>query len=240
MGLLRALTFSILGVITSALGFLAAAAALVLDPGRGRVSHAVARLWSRGILAMSGARLVVTHPERFRPSEPRVIVPTHASYLDIPALFVAFDGQIRFVARHTLARIPFTGWFLVLGGHFTVRRDDPRQALDLARRAAGRMRRHRLSAVVFPEGTRSADGRVQAVKAGALQMALEVGVPVQPVLLRGTRDIMPKGAWFPRRSGTIEIVVGEPIPTTGKHGPTGRKELAAEVRAAWLALGGRE
>jgi 1-acyl-sn-glycerol-3-phosphate acyltransferase len=237
---LRALTFGLLAIVTSALGFLASAAALVFDPGRGRLTHAVARLWARGILAMSGARLVVTNPERLRPSEPRVLAPTHASYLDIPAALVAFDGQLRFVARHTLVWIPFVGWFILLGGHFAVHREDPRQALDLARRAADRMRRHRLSAVIFPEGTRSRDGRLQPVKAGALQLPLEVGVPVQPILVRGSHEIMPKGSWFPRRSGTIELVVGEPIPTEGRSGSTGRKELAAELREAWLALGARE
>jgi 1-acyl-sn-glycerol-3-phosphate acyltransferase len=240
MRVLRAVTFSILAVVTSALGFLAAALALLLDPGRGRVTHSVARLWARGILAAAGARLVVTGAERLRPSEPRVVVATHASYLDIPALFVAFDGQLRFVARHTLAWIPFIGWFIHLGGHFAVRRDDPRQALDLAQRAASRMRRHQLTAVLFPEGTRTRDGRLQPLKPGALQLPLEVHVPVQPVLVRGTREIMPKGSWFPQRSGTIELVVGEPIPTEGLEGPTGRKALAAQVREAFLRLGAYE
>jgi 1-acyl-sn-glycerol-3-phosphate acyltransferase len=102
------------------------------------------------------------------------------------------------------------------------------------------MRRHRLTAVLFPEGTRSRDGRLQPLRPGALQLPLEVGVPVQPVLVRGTREIMPKGAWFPRRSGTVEVVVGEPIATEGLAGPTGRKALAARVREAFLALGARE
>jgi 1-acyl-sn-glycerol-3-phosphate acyltransferase len=234
---LRAVTFAILAVVTSGLGYLAAAVGLLLDPGRGRITHAVARLWARGILAMCGARLVVTGPARFEPGEPRVVAATHASYLDIPALFVAFDGQLRFVARHTLVWIPFIGWFIVLGGHFPIRRDDPRQAMDLVSRVASRMRRHRLSAVLFPEGTRTRDGRLQPLKPGALQLPLEVGVAVQPVVLLGTREIMPKGAWFPQRSGTIEVRVGPPIASAGRSGPTGRRELAADVEAAFLALG---
>ena len=237
MRVVRAVVFAVLAPVLTALGFTFASLALVLDPGRGRASHAVARWWARSMLFAAGARLVVTHAERFTPDVPRVLVGNHASYLDITALMAAFPGQLRFVARRTLIWLPFIGWYIRLAGHFSLDRDDPRQALALAERMADRMRRHRKSPMVFPEGTRSRDGRLAPLKAGAFHLPVMLGADVQPLAVLGSGDILPKGAWVPRRGGVIEVRVGEPIPTAGLEGSAGRKHLADRARAALLALG---
>jgi 1-acyl-sn-glycerol-3-phosphate acyltransferase len=226
-----------MATLLSMLAFVGAAAGLLVDPLGGRLGHAVAKLWARSMLWISGARLVVVGAERWAPREPRVLVANHASYLDIPAMMCAFPGQLRIVARRNLVRIPFVGWFIALGGHFLIDRDDPRQALRLMGKIERRMRRRGLSALVFPEGTRSADGRLQPLKSGAFFVPLSLGVAVQPVAILGARDVLPKGAPFPLRSGTVEVRVGEPLaPPAGAGGPA-RKELADRVAAALAALG---
>jgi 1-acyl-sn-glycerol-3-phosphate acyltransferase len=237
VSILRGAAFAILATICSGLTFFAATVALVLDPLRGRPSHAISRLWGHALLAAAGARLVVVHGERFDPREPRVLVCNHASYLDIPALYAAFPGNLRFVARRSLLAMPFVGWSIALSGHFPIDRDDPRQAIELMRRVARRMRSRRISTVVFPEGTRSPDGRLQPIKAGAMMLPLEVGAPVQPLAIVGSRDVLPKGAWAPRRAGTIEIRVGEPIDVAGLAGSPGRKALTERVRASLISMG---
>jgi 1-acyl-sn-glycerol-3-phosphate acyltransferase len=237
MRVLRAASFGILVVLVTGLGFLAASAALLLDPKRGRVTHAVARAWGRAMLSIAGARLTVVGAERLRPDEPRVMVANHTSYLDIPTALVLFEGQLRIVARRTLIWLPFIGWFIHVGGHFAIDRDDPRQAKGLMDRIATRMRRHRLSALVFPEGTRSRSGRLGPMKSGAFYLPVSVGVPVQPFAILGAPEILPKGSWFPHRSGVIEVRVGEPIDAGGLTGSAGRKALADRTRAALLALG---
>lgn len=240
MGILRAILFLLLAPPLTALGFTLATAALLLGPARGRASHAIARLWARSILLVAGARLRVTHPERFRAAQaagPCVLTANHASYLDIVALMAAYPGQLRFVARTTLIWLPFVGWYIRLAGHFSLDRDDPRQALALMDRMAERMRRTGVAPLVFPEGTRSPDGRLGPLKPGAFLLPLQVGATVVPVAVLGSAAILPKGAWFPRRWGPIEVVAGEPIPTAGLAGSPGRKALADRTRAALLSLG---
>lgn len=237
MRVVRAVVFAVLAPVLTALGFTFASLALVFDPGRGRASHAVARLWGRSMLWAAGARLVVTHGERFTPDVPRVLVGNHASYLDITALLAAFPGQLRFVARRTLIWLPFIGWYIRLAGHFSIDRDDPRQALALAQTMADRMKRHHKSPMVFPEGTRSRDGRLAPLKAGTFHLPVMLGADVQPLAILGSGAILPKGAWVPRRAGTIEVRVGAPLATAGLEGSAGRKVLAERTRAALLDLG---
>ena len=233
----RAIAFFVLAPILTGLGFVACCLALVFDPGGGRVAHSVARLWARSMLFACGAHLVVEGAERFAPGEARVLVANHSSYLDIPALLAAFPGQMRIVARRTLLWLPFIGFFLFLGGHFLIDREDARQALALWERVGARMRRRRVSPLVFPEGTRSPDGRLQAFKTGAFLLPLAVEAPLQPVAVLGTHEVLPKRAWAPRRGGVVTVRVGAAIPTAGRGGAPARKALAAEAPAALVALG---
>jgi 1-acyl-sn-glycerol-3-phosphate acyltransferase len=234
----RALVFLLLAPILTGLGFVGTCIGLLFDPAGGRVSHAVARLWAQAMLGVAGVRLVVTGAERFAPHEPRVVVANHCSYLDIPALLVAFPGQMRVVARKSLLWLPFVGQYLWLGGHFLLDREDARQALKVWDHVGARMRRRRISPLVYPEGTRSLDGRMRPFKTGAFLLPLMVEAPVQPVAILGTFAIWPKGAWAPRRWGVVEVRVGAPIPTVGRGGAPARKALAVEAHAAIAALGG--
>lgn len=233
----RAVAFLLLAPILTGFWFVACSLGLLLDPRRGRVAHALMRLWARSMLLAAGARLVVVGRERFRPDEARVLVANHSSYLDIPALTAAFPGQSRFVARHTLFWLPFVGWYVALAGHFFIDRDDPRQAIRLMERMATRMRRHALSPVFFPEGTRSRDGRLADLKPGSFLLPVTLEAPIQPIAILGTHAILPKGAWAPQRGGVVEVRVGDAIETAGLSGSSARKSLAASTRAALLALG---
>lgn len=237
MQFLRAVSFALLSILVTGLLFVAACAGLVFDPVRGRVTHAVGRAWGRAMLSIAGVRLVVEGTERFTPATPCVLMANHTSYLDIPTFMALFDGQLRMVARRTLIWLPFIGWFIYVGGHFAIDRDDPRQAKGLMDRIASRMRRHGLSALLFPEGTRSRDGRLGPLKSGSFYLPVSLGVPVQPVALFGLHEVLPKGAWYPRRGGTVTIRVGPRIPVEGLAGSQGRKALAERTRTALLSLG---
>lgn len=237
MPLLRAFVFLLLTPILTGFCFVVCLVGLLPAPRSGRIAHASARAWARTMLWAAGARIVVTGTEHLSPDEPRVIVSNHASYLDIPAVLWAFPGQLRIIARRNLIWLPFIGWYILLAGHFFIDRDDPRQALGLMERAAARMRRHRLSALIFPEGTRSRDGRLAALKPGAFHLAGTIGVAIQPAAILGTRPILPKEQWAPRRGGVVEVRFGPAIPTAGRSGAPARRALASETRAAFLALG---
>lgn len=236
---MRRIAFLLLTPVVTAIGFVVAFMLLPLTPRSGRAPHAVARAWARTLLRIAGVQLQVEDGGRFAPGEPRVLVANHASYLDIPAALAAFPGQLRIVGRRSLVWLPFLGWYMKLCGHLLIDRDDPRQGLEMFATASARMRAHGLSVLVFPEGTRSVDGRLSALKGGAFHLALSLDVPVQPFAIEGTAAVMPKGAWAPARGGVVRVRVGPAIPTTGRAGGPARKALAVEVRAALLALGVR-
>jgi 1-acyl-sn-glycerol-3-phosphate acyltransferase len=237
LSFLRAGTFGVLSFLITFLGFIAATAALVVNPRSARLSNTVARIWSRAILAISGCRLRVEGVEHFRPDVPRMLVANHASWLDPAALLVAFPGELRYVLKRELLAVPFIGLFCRLGGHFIIDRSDPRAGQALLERAVSRARRHRISPLVFPEGTRTHDGRLGPLRAGSFQLALCGGFDVQPIAVLGTFAIMPRGAAFPWRRGEVVVRAAPAIPIAGLDGGIGRKVLAARVREALVSLG---
>jgi 1-acyl-sn-glycerol-3-phosphate acyltransferase len=234
---LRGVVWLVFAPLLTAFWFFACCAGLPFDPKRGRVAHAAMRMWGRSVLWAAGVRLVVTGRERLRPEEARVLVANHSSYLDIPAAVAAFPGQLRFVARSTLIRLPFVGWYVWAARHFFVSRDDPRQAMRLMERIGRRMRRDGLSPLFFPEGTRSPNGRLAPLKPGVFLLPLTLEAPIQPVAILGAHEILPKGARTPRRRGVVEIRFGDAIQTAGRSGGPARKALATETRDALLSLG---
>ena len=195
----------------------------------GRFAHWCARTWSRLILATTAVRVDVVGLERLEPDRAYVFVANHQSIYDIPIIFWALPYQIRIIAKESLGRFPFLGWHLRRTGHMLVDRRRPDRAAIFGR--ASTLMRAGLSLIVFPEGTRSRDGRVAKLKGGSFYLALEGGLPVVPLSVVGSRHVMLKGrlATYP---GRVKLVVHEPIETTGLAGAGARaaKVFASRVR----------
>jgi 1-acyl-sn-glycerol-3-phosphate acyltransferase len=137
----------------------------------------------------------------------------HASSLDIRADFLAVPRRIRLIAKKQLARIPLFGWVMWAGRFIFIDRQNgvaARRSIDLA----GQRIHDGDSVLIFPEGTRTRDGALGPFKKGGFHLAVKAGVPIVPVALRGTRALMPRGSLL-LRSGTITVVLGEPLPTVG-------------------------
>jgi 1-acyl-sn-glycerol-3-phosphate acyltransferase len=115
------------------------------------------------------------------------------------------------MAKKELFYVPFMGWHLWTAGNFPVDRSDGRKTARSLRRVIEGVRNGK-SLAVFPEGTRSIDGRLQPFKPGAFKIALRAGVPIVPVTIRGTHKVLPKGSLAPR-GGRVEVIIGEPIET---------------------------
>jgi len=184
----------------------------VLVPG-GSAMMPLARFWSRLILWTFDVRSRGVMPHSFSPSQPCVYVANHQSQFDIPALVVCMPTQFRMVAKRELLYIPIFGWALWLAGFIFIDRADREKAIRRLDRTV-RTIRSGISIVVFAEGTRSPDGRLLPFKKGGFVLALQAGVPIVPVSIRGGREILPKGSLH-ARPGTIDIVFGAPIPTVG-------------------------
>lgn len=234
---LRALGFAVWAVTVTGLAWATGLVLWLFDPVRGRLSDLALRLWGRALVAGAGIRVVVEGREHLAPGTPRVLVANHASWLDPAVMAGVSPGPLRIVLKRQLLRVPFVGWHTWLTGHFLIDREDPRAGLELLHRAVERARRHRLSALVFPEGTRSADGRLADLRGGAAQLAMAAGLDLQPFAILGTHALMPRGAAFPRRAGTVIVRVGPAIPTAGLKGAPGRRALTEAIRSSLLALG---
>jgi len=165
-----------------------------------------------------------------------VYASNHSSMFDIWALAATLPGSVRFVAKQELARVPLVGRAMIVAGHVTIDRAHPARAIEAYERAAAVIRSG-ISAVVFPEGTRSRTGELLPFKNAPFGLAIAAQVPVVPVYVRDTFTIMPKGRFF-LRPRPIRIVIGDPIATTGLTLER-RQELRDRVRAAVLQLKAR-
>ncbi|MBI3049898.1 MAG: 1-acyl-sn-glycerol-3-phosphate acyltransferase [Acidobacteria bacterium] len=181
---------------------------------RGYFAHWCARMWSRLILRTTGVDVDVDGLERLVPGRTYVFVSNHQSIYDIPILFWSLPFQLRIIAKESLGRFPFLGWHLRRTGHMLVNRARPDRAIFAW---ASALTSKGLSLIVFPEGTRSPDGRVGVFKGGSFHLALEAGLPIVPLSVVGSRHVMLKGrlATYP---GRVRLVVHEPIDTSALVG----------------------
>jgi len=216
-----------ISVYTIVLGSLSVCSTLV--DRRGHLAHGCARAWSWLILATTGVRVRASGLERLRDGGPYLFVSNHQSIYDIPVIFATLPFQIRIIAKQSLGRFPFLGWHLRRAGHLLVDRRHPDRNRILA--AWRGLLTSGLSLIVFPEGTRSIDGRVAPFRAGSFLMALEVGLPVVPVAVVGSRHVMQKGRLM-TCPGEVTLVVHDPIAAPRVEAPTVReaRELARRVQ----------
>ena len=224
--MIRALLSTISFVAATIAGSLAALVCGALDRS-GDLVLALARLWSRIILGVPGVKLEVKTHAPLVPGRPYVFMPNHASMVDIWAVFVAIPATFRFIAKKQLSRIPLFGWAMAAGRFIFIDRQNAASARRTVQEAARRIRSGQ-SVVIFPEGTRTRDGHLLPFKKGGFHLAMDSGVDIVPVAIKGSREIMPRGAAL-IRAGTVTVEVGEPIPTAGLTNGD-RDALIAKVR----------
>lgn len=191
-------------------------------------------LWAPGLLGGAGAKLDVRGVENVDWTKPCVLVATHESIIDICALFRAVPVPLRFMLKQEMTRVPFVGWYAKAMGMCFIARDGNRASMVKSLRAAADIVKAGHVLCIFPEGTRTKNGRVGEFKAGAFQVALGAGVPVVPVAMTGSGAIVPPNG-FRVRPGTIRVRIGAPIVAEGS-GAEARDRLAAQARDAVLAL----
>ena len=197
---------------------------------RGHAAHWCARTWSWLILATTGVDVQLVGLERVKPGETYVFTSNHQSIYDIPVIFASLPFQLRIIAKESLGHVPFLGWHLRRAGHLLVDRSNPDRAGILNRWR--RLVADRMSLIIFPEGTRSADGRVGTFRGGSFLLALEAGLTVVPISISGSRRVMPKGR-VTTRPGRVTVVVHEPVAAPKIDEPTvaDARALAAKIEA---------
>jgi 1-acyl-sn-glycerol-3-phosphate acyltransferase len=185
--------------------------ALSLRDPEGRRQHWCAVTWSRMIAGTVGARVGVHGAEHLCAGESYVFLSTHRSYMDIPVMLGYLPAQLRIAAKREVFMIPFLGWHMRRAGHISINRGSTQEAVASLKRAAGEIRPG-LSVFLFPEGTRTRDGSLQPFKKGGFRFALQTGLPVVPVTIEGTRQLLPRDS-IVFRPGPVRMYISPPIHT---------------------------
>lgn len=182
----------------------------------GNAPHRVARLWARSILLVARIKVQVKGLEHIDPRRSYIFMANHQSNFDIPVLLGHLDVQFRWLAKAELFKIPIFGRGMRGCGYISIDRSDRRAAIESIRQAAQTIR-NGTSVLIFPEGTRSYDGRIQEFKKGGFYLARKSGVPIVPVIIRGTWAVMPRNS-LRIRPGRVAIEVKAPIETSRFEG----------------------
>jgi len=203
---------------------------ILVDRKGGRVFHAVARGWARTVLRICGVRVRVRGLENVDFTRNYVYVSNHASMFDIPVIVSSVPDQIRIIYKKELEVIPFFGWGLKLGSYIGIDRGRGTKALRSLESAVEKIRRG-ASVLMYAEGTRTLDGKLQQFKRGAFNLALRAGTPVVPLTVNGSFTILPKHS-MTVRPGSVELVLESPVPVPPGEGKEAEMQLMQEVHAA--------
>lgn len=166
--------------------------ASLFDP-RGDRAHRRLTYWARTNLAMAGLRIQIQGLERLDPKGPYIFMPNHASFLDILLALAYIPYNFRIITKEEMFGTPFMGWLLKRSCQIPINRSNPRKGLVSLRQAFNRVKEG-ISIVVFPEGTRTANGEIQDFKPTVFILPIRAGVPVVPVLIEGTYAALKRGS----------------------------------------------
>lgn len=169
----------------------------------------LSRFWALILIKAAGVRLRIRNRDRIDPDRSYIIISNHQSHFDSLALVRTLGIPYRWVAKTELQRIPLFGHALRALGTVFIDRTNRKSAIDSIHRGVNQLP-SAVSLIFFPEGTRSDDGTIKPFKKGGFITALETAWPILPVTVNGSRMVLPKGSLV-FQSGTIEIVVGDPI-----------------------------
>jgi 1-acyl-sn-glycerol-3-phosphate acyltransferase len=184
----------------------------LFDKDGSKAHRLCAKPWARTILFMCGVKLDVRGIENLDKIAPQIFMSNHQSYFDIFALLAGLPANFKFILKKELMRIPMFGIAMKRAGYIAIDRGDRKKAIVSINRAADRIR-NGASVLIFPEGTRSKDGTVQAFKHGGFHLAMRSGCNIIPVAILKSRDIVPKGS-LKVNKGTIYLKIGKPISVT--------------------------
>ena len=178
-------------------------------------------LWAAGV------RIRVHGLDHLDDGRNYLFMPNHTSNVDPPVVVTALGRNVSMMGKESLFRIPVLGWMIRFVGFVPISREDRASAIDSVDQAT-KLLQQGLDFVIFPEGTRSRDGKILPLKKGPFFMAQQGGVPVVPVRIRGTPDVMPQGGRV-IHSGVVDVEVCAPIEVTSLDG--NNESIRGQLRA---------
>jgi 1-acyl-sn-glycerol-3-phosphate acyltransferase len=197
----------------------------------GRMQHNIARVWARTALWLAGAPVTVIGRENLLPVA--VYASNHTSFMDTPLVFGSLPFQFRILAKQSLWKWPFIGWHLNRSGQIPVDEETGTGAVAGLNRAI-RALKDGMPLFIFPEGGRTRDGRMQPFMKGPAYIAIRARVPLVPMALVGTYELLPIDTHH-FRPRPVKLVIGKPIDPSG-YSIRQTDELTARLRNEILEL----
>jgi 1-acyl-sn-glycerol-3-phosphate acyltransferase len=201
----------------------------------GRQQHAVAAVWARMLLRIAMSPVTLEHAERLQAGA-AVYASNHLSYYDTPGVFAKLPFQFRILAKAPLWKIPFIGWYLERSGQVPIDQTSARAGITSLARGA-RTLQAGMPMVIFPEGGRAFNGELQPMLAGAAWMAIKAQVPLVPLTLVGTYEMLPIHV-YALKPRPVKLIVGEPMATAGmstRDAEALTERLRAVIHATYVA-----
>jgi len=193
--------------------------------------YKVGRIWAKCILAISKIKVTVKGLSNLNPNASYIYMANHTSNFDIPVLQACLPVQFRWLSKAELFKIPIFGYAMKRAGYISIDRSDRKSAIQSLQQVA-KIIKNGVSVIIFPEGTRSRNNHIQPFKKGGFVLAVESGVPIIPVVIHGTWDIMPKKQIL-IKPGNVVVEIKKPIESSDYTRKT-KDDLMKKVRAVIL------
>lgn len=176
---------------------------------RGKITFVFSKTFAAGVLFIAGVKLKVEGREFIDKNESYIYVTNHQSLFDIPILMQAAPSNIRFIYKKSLSRIPFFGWAMYLSGYIPINREDGREAMKTLKESAKKLV-NGISLVIFPEGTRSEDGKLGDFKRGVFVIADSSSSKIIAGTVIDSNKILSKGKLH-INGGNVKVVFSKPM-----------------------------
>lgn len=160
---------------------------------RPKVGFYFAKFWSKALIKIAGVKIISENIENIPGNEPVIFIANHQSYFDIPVLYATIPSEFRILAKKSLFFIPIFGWHLYLSKNISIERNNPLKASKAIRKAQEALKNN-VSILLFPEGTRSINGKLQPFKKGAFFLSKKVNKKIVPIVIKGTSEVLKKGS----------------------------------------------
>jgi 1-acyl-sn-glycerol-3-phosphate acyltransferase len=185
-----------------------------LDRGAKFTYRYLAVVWAWINLTLTGVRVKVIGREKVDSAKSYIVMTNHQSNLDVLALATRLPLQLRWIAKRELMRVPIFGFAIKRLGMIIIDRKNPEKAHESMKSADEKIKSG-LSVIIFPEGTRSKDGKLLEFKKGGFVMALQTKTPILPITINGSRFCLPKGGLLSLKPGHIQMIVHDIVDVTG-------------------------
>ena len=219
---LSTIFFSIIGILLTPIDW------------RGKIWAKIVQYWAKSILWIGNIPYTIIGLDKLDPYQQYVFASNHESAFDIPLTLAGIPWHVVPIAKKELKKIPFLSWAMLAAGHIFIDRSNHQKALQSIDKIKNSLKKNPRSILVFPEGTRTLDGKMKPFKKGGIILAINTGLPIVPIACCGTFDVLVKGSkkFNPK---LIELRFGSPI-YTSPDDIDNRNEITEQVKKAVISL----